>query len=216
MKLIRFTDPHQRRAFEFFNALNHPHHSMVVQVDLGRLPEFLKDHNYRFTEGVLWLITRAANDLPRFRWRIRGNEVVEHRAVRPSLTVKTQRSETFSFCTVAYAPRAATFLENYRRAYARVQTEPSFADETGADDYLFVSSVPWVSFTSLEHAMPYHPTDSVPRITWGKTHEDFRGAARLPLGVQVHHAVVDGQHVGDFYRRVEAYAAAPERLFSKD
>ena len=213
MKKIPFHDPHQRRAFEFFNAMNHPHHGMVVQVNLGELPAYLKAHGYRFTEGILWLLTRSANEQPRFRWRIRGDEVVEHAAVRPSLTVKTRASETFSFCTVRYAPEAQRFIQNFRDEYARMQTEPSFADESDADDYLFISSIPWVSFTGLEHAMPYHPTDSVPRLTWGKTWTDHHGAVRLPLGVQVHHAVADGEHVGRFYEAVERYAAVPGVLF---
>ncbi|MEO1413610.1 MAG: CatA-like O-acetyltransferase, partial [Bacteroidota bacterium] len=88
-------------------------------------------------------------------------------------------------------------------AVARMQQNPSMEDEAGRDDYLFLSAVPWVSFTSVQHAMPYHPGDSVPRIVWGKY---FREGDRtqLPFSVQAHHAVVDGWHVGQYLQTLQA------------
>ena len=47
-----------------------------------------------------------------------------------------------------------------------------FEDEEGRDDFLFLSAIPWISFTSFSHAMHYTPADSVPRITWGKSFKE--------------------------------------------
>lgn len=212
---IQFTDPHQQRAFDFFNRMNHPHHNVTVQVDLGDLPQQFKNRKLRFTEGILYLLCRTANEVPHFRRRIRGDEIWEHETVHPSLTVKTAASDTFSFCTVKYDHDHRRFVEYFRTELARMQHEPSFADEQGRDDYLFLSSLPWFSFTGLQHAMPYHPTDSVPRITWGKTFTDHRERLRLPLSVQVHHAVVDGEHLGQFFQKLEGFVARPEVLFGR-
>ncbi|TFG78810.1 MAG: chloramphenicol acetyltransferase, partial [Flavobacteriales bacterium] len=47
-------------------------------------------------------------------------------------------------------------------------------------------------------AMPYHPGDSVPRITYGKFFEqDWK--LMMPLNIQAHHALVDGHHLGAFF-----------------
>jgi len=36
---------------------------------------------------------------------------------------------------------------------------------------------------------------------------------QMPLSVQVHHAVVDGRHVGEYFQKIETMAASPEKYF---
>ena len=69
-----------------------------------------------------------------------------------------------------------------------------------------------MSFTSFEHAMRNHPSDSIPRIVWGKFFE-INGKMQMPLSVQVHHAVVDGRHVGKYFQKIEEIAMNPEGYF---
>jgi len=76
------------------------------------------------------------------------------------------------------------------------------ADEPGQDDLLFMTSLPWVSFTSMQHPIHMHPVDSVPRIAWGKFLQR-EGRTCMPVAVQVHHALMDGLHVGRYYQRVQ-------------
>ena len=40
-------------------------------------------------------------------------------------------------------------------------------DEEEAREFFFISTLPWVSYTSLTQPVPT-PADSNPRITWGK------------------------------------------------
>jgi chloramphenicol O-acetyltransferase type A len=46
---------------------------------------------------------------------------------------------------------------------------------------------------------------------WGKF---FQQGDRilLPLGVQGHHALIDGVHIGRFYREIETYLQEPELI----
>jgi chloramphenicol O-acetyltransferase type A len=57
-----------------------------------------------------------------------------------------------------------------------------------------------------------HPADSVPRFAWGRIFEEH-GRMRLPLSVQVNHALMDGLHVGRFFKHVQDLADEPELLF---
>lgn len=95
-----------------------------------------------------------------------------------------------------------------------METAPSFEDEEGADNYLFLSAFPWASFTSITHAMHHHPGDSVPRITWGKY---FKQGDRvlMPLGVQAHHAIVDGSDLGKYYQKIQRLLNQSEEIFKK-
>ncbi len=159
---------------------------------------------------IAWAVSKTANDLPPFRQRIRGDEIVEHDGVHPSFTVDTEVSEVFSFCEVKYNPDFSIFINDAIKRIELMKKGPSFEDEPGRDDYLFLSTIPWVSFTGITHAMNYHPHDSVPRITWGK-YFDQQDKTMMPLSVQAHHALVDGQYVGKFFQKFEKLASsAPE------
>ena len=155
---------------------------------------------------IAWLTSKIANGLPSFRQRIRESIIVEHESVHPSFAVDTESSDVFSFCEVKYKTDYRTFIEDALLRIQEMKANPSFEDEHGRDDYLFLSSIPWVSFTSIVHAMNYHPHDSVPRIVWGKYFKE-NGKTMLPLSVQAHHALVDGKHVGHYFQNFEKLGA---------
>jgi len=86
---------------------------------------------------------------------------------------------------------------------------PTLIDEPGRDDLLFMTVLPWVSFTSFMHPMHLHPADSVPRFAWGKFFKENK-RLKMPLGVQGHHALMDGLHMGRFYAEVQEYLDHPQ------
>lgn len=186
-----------------------PHFSLVAHIPFAATYDYIKAHRLHFTSTVVYLISRAANAIPELRWRIRGDLVVEHEVVHPSFSVQTEVSDVFSFCYVDYSPDYGTFARAAQTAIGSMQASPSLEDHPDRDDYLFLSSIPWVHFTGLTHAMRIAGVDSVPRITWGKLGpgEDGRD---LPIGIQAHHGVVDGKHAGAFYEIFTALCARPE------
>ena len=212
MKIITFSNPHRQKHFDFFRKMDQPHFNLVANVDITRFLQFIKNQQLPFTPYIVYLLSKAANDIPAFRWRIRGEQVVEHPTVQPSFTVPTEVSEVFSFCTVDYDPEASVFIERALATIERMKTDPDFEDEPGRDDFLFMSAIPWVSFTGLSHAMHYSPADSVPRISWGKYFKQERKVL-MPLAVQAHHAVVDGRDMGHYFQHVEALFMQGASLF---
>jgi len=71
------------------------------------------------------------------------------------------------------------------------------------------TTLPWVSFTSFAHARKHDPGDSVPKVAFGKFTEEG-GRVLLPISVEVHHALMDGLHVGRYLTRLEEALAEPE------
>ncbi|MCB0571320.1 MAG: chloramphenicol acetyltransferase [Phaeodactylibacter sp.] len=209
MKTIHFTDEHRRRHFDFFRKMAQPHFNICARVEIGRLLPALKEAEKPFTPSIVYCISRTANEIPVFRQRIRGDEVVEHEAVHPSFTVRTQQSDVFSFCETPYQTDYPAFVTLAQERMQAMQHTPSMEDIPGRDDYLYLSAIPWISFTSLQHAMHNPSTDSVPRITWGKF---FDEGARvwLPLSVQAHHGLVDGRHMGEYFENIQQLFAFPE------
>lgn len=212
MKIIEFKNEHRKKHFDFFNGMNHPHFNITANVDVTNALAYFKANALPTSFSLVYVLARAANELKEFRWRIRENEIVEHDAVHPSFTVPTDEADVFSFCTVDYEEEASAFIGSAKKITELMKTNPSFEDEAGRDDFLFMSAIPWVSFTSMQHAMSYHPHDSVPRISWGKFFAQ-NGQTLMPLSVQVHHALVDGRHVGHYFENVERMMEKPASAF---
>ena len=183
--------------------MNHPHFNITANVEVTNFISKVKKQQLPLTYSLVYLLSKAANDINEFRWRIRGKEVIEHATVHPSFTVPTDEADVFSFCTVPFQKEIKNFIVKAEDIRAQMKTNPSIEDEPGRDDYLFLSAIPWISFTSMQHAMSYHPHDSVPRISWGKFFQQ-EGKTMMPLSVQVHHALVDGRHMGAYFQKIEA------------
>ena len=212
MREIVFENPHRQKHFDFFNSMNHPHFNITANVDITNFFKFAKEENLPLTPAIVFFIAKAAHAIPQFRWRVRGNKVFEHEQVRPSFSVFTEVADVFSFCTVKFENNGRRFVQHAFEKSEQMRKDPSFEDEPGQDDYLFLSAIPWVSFTGFQHAMQDHPSDSVPRITWGKFFEQD-GKTQMPLSVQVHHAVVDGRHVGHYFQLLEKMMGNPRGYF---
>lgn len=204
MKYIVFDNPHRQKHFEFFRNMNHPHFSITANVEIGPLLSQIKKEQLPFMPTLVWITSHTANELAPFRQRIRGEMIVEHGIVHPSFAVDTDAADVFSFCEVPFSTDFHLFINQAIERIEKMKSSPTFEDEENRDDYLFLSSIPWISFTAITHAMSYHPHDSVPRITWGKYFEE-NGKILLPLSVQVHHALVDGKYVGYFFQNFEKH-----------
>lgn len=205
MKKIKFESAHRKKHFAFFNGMSHPHFQLTANVVITNFYKTLKTYNKPLNNSLVYLLSKTANDIKEFRWRIRGEEVVEHPMARPSFTVPTDQADVFSFCTVDYMADYEAFLAEASRIQELMRTNPSFEDEEGMDNYLFMSAIPWVKFTGIQHAMNYHPHDSVPRISWGKIYEE-NTEILMPVSVQAHHSLVDGRHMGMYFNNLEENA----------
>jgi chloramphenicol O-acetyltransferase type A len=73
--------------FEFYGAFDHPHFGMCADLDLTRFQAVRKSHGYSMTVAIVYVLSRASNAIPEFRYRIRGRQVVEHEVVHPSITI---------------------------------------------------------------------------------------------------------------------------------
>jgi chloramphenicol O-acetyltransferase type A len=192
----------RRKHYEFFGAFDHPHFNMCVNVELTGFYRHVKDTGKPFTAAWVYVIASAANAVPEFRQRIRTGKVIEHDLVSPSLTILLP-DNLFSFCTIPYSEDFGEFVDRATAAIAWVEEHPILENEPGRDDLLYMTAIPWISFTSFTHPMQLHPADSIPRFAWGR-HFPEGSALRIPLSVQGHHALMDGIHMAKFYEQLEA------------
>ena len=141
------------------------------------------------------------------RLRLRPEGVWCHAAVGLSTTV-LRTDETFGF--VVLRPRASfdEFEEDGRDVMTRARTEEALRTPVpGVDDLVYHSSLPWVRFTAFTNAVG-RGDDCIPRLVFGRAVQD--GARRrMPVAVEVHHALVDGLDVARFLERFEQALTQP-------
>jgi chloramphenicol O-acetyltransferase type A len=207
MRYINLETWPRREHFNFFKTWGYPHFSMCANVDLTPFYPMLKQRGLSFTVAIVYVLARAANDIPEFRHRIREENVVEYEIVNPGFTILVDE-DMFTFCTLDYIEDFSLFAAKATEKMAYVKANPTLDVDAERDDWLFMTAIPWVSFTSFMHPLDLYPTDSVPRFAWGKFFKDGE-CLKMPLSVQGHHAVMDGLHVGRYYAKVQDYLHHP-------
>jgi chloramphenicol O-acetyltransferase type A len=203
----------RREHFKVFSAFEYPHFSLCANVDLTAFFPFVKQRGISFTVAVVYVLARAANAIPEFRYRIRSGKVVEHEIVHPSGTILTD-DDLFSFCTFEYIENFSEFAAKAAERIAYVIDDPTLEDGPEQDDLLYMTAIPWVSFTSFMHPLRLQPADSVPRFAWGKLFKEDE-SLKMPLSVQGHHALMDGIHVGRYYAEVQDYFQQPAAVLGE-
>ncbi|MGI1820584.1 tetratricopeptide repeat protein [Exiguobacterium sp. TRN 1102] len=202
MKKIEIETWARRKHFAFFKAFDAPHFNVTANVDVTNLYTYAKESNQSFFKLFLYGAVRAANAIPELRYRIRGEEVVEHEVVHPSFTVMLDE-DVFNFCAATFNEDLPTFLQEVTTRMEQAGDEVVVGDDE-PDDLLYITSVPWVTFTSIMHPTHQQQHDSVPRIAWGKFERQGERLV-MPLSVQAHHALVDGVHIGKYYETLQAW-----------
>jgi chloramphenicol O-acetyltransferase type A len=184
---------------------------MCANVDITALYPAVKQSGFSLTVALVYLITRASNAIPEFRYRIRDDKVIEHEIVNPGFTFLAEE-DAFSFCFVDYTEDYSVFAARAEERIAYVKEHP-WVKQVPQDDVLYMTAIPWVSFTSFLHPMRLQPEDSIPRFVWGKFFKDGE-QLKMPLGVQGHHALLDGIHAGKFYAEMQEYLQQSEIMLA--
>jgi len=209
MKFIDIENWNRRDHFNYFNQLDYPHFNICGNLDITKFYRYIKENGLPFFISVLYASTKVANNVKEFRFRIREDKVIEHEIVSPSFTVMTDE-EVFSFCTANFIDDFKEFKNNTLKLIENAKKNISVEDEIGRDDLLYITSIPWISFTNITHPIHMNPIDSIPRISWGKYFEE-NGKISLPISIQAHHALVDGIHVGRFYQFFQEILSNPSK-----
>lgn len=206
MKKIDINKWKRQKHFNFFKNMDYPLFNLTLNVDITAFLKRIKDDHESFFYAFLFLTTKAMNEVEAFRLRIREEEVVLHDAIHPSFTYLTDE-DTFVFTEVKFVDDFARFKAAALHAAAESAKETNLSDEVGRDDFIFVSSLPWLSFTSITHPINLDKKEqSVPRLTWGKYFQNG-DKTFIPLSIQVNHALVDGIHIAQFVGLLEALLA---------
>jgi len=210
MKPISLENWPRKEHYLFFQDFDYPYFSLCADMDLKDFLPLIKEKKISFTAAMMYLVARVANGIPQFRQRVREGGPIEYSVVHPSATIMS-KDDLFTFCTVRYDPNFEEFIRKTEEEIALVKENPGLEEKIQDDSMLFMTSIPWVSFTSFHHPVKLNPADSVPRFAWGKYRQEGE-SIQMPLAVQGHHALMDGLHAGLFYEEFQRLLDQPEQF----
>ncbi len=191
----------RREHFKIYNALAQPFWGICTEVDVTRLWERSRGTTGpSFSLGAIYLALVAVQETESFRLRLRADQVWLHDEVAMSTTV-LRADDTFAFALLPMANSLADFESAARVELDIAKNRPELrTPREGQDDLIYHSTIPWIRFTAFSN--PVGQGDCIPRIVFGRASTEG-SRVRLPVSIEVHHALVDGLDVARFLERFE-------------
>ncbi|MBP0481665.1 CatA-like O-acetyltransferase [Sagittula salina] len=188
------------QAYRWFRAYAKPHYAVTCRLDVTRLMRDRKPAGVSPFRASLWAIGAALSAVPDMRTRFRDDTVVRYDRVALSFTV-ARPGGGFGYAYQDWQADFAAFDRGVQATIATVRAGRDLSANTASDAVAYLSCLPWLDFTALDHATP-GPEDCIPRVSWGRIVPEGDRYA-MAVNVQVNHAVTDGEHLGSFYSALQ-------------
>lgn len=187
--------------FRWFRRYERPHYAVTTRLTVKRLMERRKPAGVSPYRACLHAIGCGLHAVPALCTRFRGDRVVRHDRVALSVTVP-KVDGGFNYADLPFDPDYARFEAEASARIAAARTRDGLGANDGSQDAVaYLSCLPWLDFTALDNALP-DAQDCIPRVSWGRIVPEG-GAWRMSMAIQVHHALVDGEHLGAFFAAVQ-------------
>jgi len=201
----------RKQHYSFYREFDQPYFNICCELDASTLYKYCRDRDLSFLNSYLYLTMSAANEVENFRFRMVEDEVRIYQQTAISVT-QLAEDQTIRFSDIPYSSNFEDFSQKSLQAKKHATSRPFMSDtftETQAIlNTIYMSVIPWISFTSFSHATHGGGNNGIPRIVIGKMKKDDY---KMPLSLDVHHALVDGLHVGQFVQDIQSRFDQPER-----
>ncbi len=188
----------RRDHYQLFRRYRQPFFSVTVDADVTAVWNRCRQPGApSFFLTSVFAMLKAVNDIQAFRLRLRPRGVWRHDAVAVAPTIR-RPDDTFGFARLEPAGTLDVFVERSSPAIAEAAKPRSLRLLKGGDDVVYHSVLPWLRFTGYANALP--GSDSIPRIVFGQVVAERR-TMKMPVAVEVHHALADGLDVARFFER---------------
>jgi chloramphenicol O-acetyltransferase type A len=195
--------------YRFFSQFEEPFFGITVSIDCTAAYHTAKEKGISFFQYYLYQALKAANAIENFRYRIVNKEVYLFDQINASPTIN-RTDGTFGFAYIDYNEHEDAFYANATEIIGKEKLATGLVPAVSGENVIHFSALPWIHFTAISHARCFSFADSCPKITFGKITEG-NGKKELPVSIHVHHALVDGYHVGLFVEQFETLMSSTKK-----
>jgi chloramphenicol O-acetyltransferase type A len=190
--------------YKLFKTYEDPFFNITANLDVTNLYRYCKQHNLSFSLACLYVAIKSVNEITEFKLRFKNGKVYLFDTVNIGSTILND-DLTFSFCDFEFQPSISAFdakgkivLENHKNGIV-------FNDDRNDLAIIHCSTIPWVSFTGFKHARRGgEGLQGIPKLVFGKLFNENE-IKKIPFSVEVHHALMDGYHVGLLYEKMQQF-----------
>lgn len=204
----------RRDRFDFFDRMESPAVNLCFTLEVPDFRPWCREEGLAPFQVFLCATLRAVLEIEHFRYRIIDGEVIRIDRLVPSFTVMNGNGD-LNFAQFAWTDDVREFVARglAAREAASNMEELNIKYRTmsprDAKDQVFVTCMPWLDFTSIQHPMASLATPDIPSLAWGRFRDGPAGTGtlQLPFSVQAHHGFVDGWHIHLLGQQVAAELA---------
>lgn len=209
MHFLDIDNWNRKEQFQFFKDFDNPFFNVCTELKIDSFHHFVETNDFSFSLAGLFTALKAANETEPLRYRLDDGKVAVYDRIDVGNTILNE-DDTFSFCHFEYDPSFASFYEKAQQILKEHREKENNLDPRPEQKNLIhCSTLPWYRFTSFSHARNYGTQNSVPKFVFGKYFED--NGIKIPFSIEVHHALMDGIHVGHFLDHFQSLLNNPEK-----
>lgn len=190
------------------SGISDPFYTVCFNIDVTNVYEYAHRRDLSFYYAMVYLVTRASNEVPAFLNDLVDSEVVVLDRRSPSFCDIRKDSEAFYIVDLLLGDNLDDFCKRARES-SEAQTTFFSADSPKGEAWIYFSCIPWIDMTCVTHERDFDPDDTVPRISWGR-YTEREERKTLNLSLEISHRFIDGYHIGQFEKRLTALIAGLE------
>lgn len=199
----------RKGRFDFFESFENPLLNICYELETPDFRPYCKAKGLPVFHFFLYVVLQALDKVDNFKYRIYHEEIIKIDRFIGSYTVINDENQ-FNYTRFNNDPDLHQFIKNSLAARDTAMNSPVLLN-TGADlserdmkNYVFITSIPWLKFTSIEHPVFKFKSADIPGLAWGKFSDGAAGKLLIPFSVQAHHGFVDGFHIHLLGEKIKA------------
>ncbi|GAB3390978.1 CatA-like O-acetyltransferase [Massilia agri] len=199
----------RRDRFALFDAMDSAAVNICFPLALPDFRPWCKQEGLAPFHVLLCAVLRAVLKVENFRYRILDGEVIRIERLIPSFTVINQHND-LNFAQFDWSDDLREFVARGIAAREEASNMEALNMEYAArtplqaKEQVFVTCIPWLAFTAIQHPIASLKQPDIPSFAWGRFKEAGAGQLELPFSVQAHHGFVDGFHIHQLAGQIAA------------
>lgn len=197
--------------FNFFETFENPLLNLCFELEVDDFTPYCKKNGIPVSHFFLYALFMGLDQIDNFKYRIYEGKVIKIEKYFGSYTV-IDENNLFNYTRFEIDSDLRTFVDRSLKARDEAMGSEALIN-TGAElpvremkNYVFITSLPWLKFTSIEHPVFRFKSADIPAVAWGRFTKS-NGKILVPFSVQAHHGFVDGYHMHLLGEKIKAVIA---------
>lgn len=203
----------RRDRFDLFDRMDSPAVNLCFTLELPDYRPWCKAQGLAPFHVLLCAVLRSTMKIDNFRYRVFEGDVIRIDRLMPSFTV-VNGNDDLNFALFDWTDDLREFvargIKAREEACSMTALNNSYAalSPRAVKDQVFITCIPWLDFTSIQHPMASLGSPDIPSLAWGKFRDGPGGRLLLPFSAQAHHGFVDGYHIHQLAQQIAAELTA--------